>query len=93
MSPLEIAKLRKIAKGEHGQAAWVDQNDIPVEHVDPFWIFTGPQGCRRGPDDSLQIPATAWFEYLDWLSESGAAPRDANADTKHIWRRSTRRPI
>ena len=84
MGPLEIAKLRKIAMDEHGQAVWVDQNDIPVESADPFWIFTGSQGCRHGPDGSLQIPPTAWFECLDWLSESGAAPCEATADTKRL---------
>lgn len=36
MTPLEIVKLWKIAKSEHGQAASVDQRDIPLGHVDPF---------------------------------------------------------
>lgn len=69
------------------------QEEIPTEHYEAFWTFTGAQTMFKGPNGRVALPGSAWEEYVAWLREEGAAPGDATRTTKFEWRRRTGRWI
>lgn len=72
---------------------FIYRDEIPAEHYDAFWTFTGAQTMIKSPDGRYAIPDSAWSEYVTWLREEGTAPGDATPTTKFEWRRRTGRWI
>lgn len=69
------------------------EDEVPNDHYEAFWVFTGAQPLIKRPDGRLGIPASAWVEYITWLTEEGASPTDATETTKFEWRQRTGRWI
>lgn len=87
MTSTAIEELEALLVPTGGQpAGFLLEHRIPPVHLEPFWLFTGPQGCYHDQAGARLIPATAWLEYLDWLREGGGDPSKATSDTKYQWR-------
>lgn len=89
MNVSDLDALIKAVPVHAGQGSiYVLDEEMPPEHAEAFWIFTGPQGVHVLPNGKYAIPVTAWDEYLQWLSEAPeASPETVTNDTKYAWRR------
>lgn len=85
MQPSEIAQLE--AQIPLYEGCWLLAADIPAEHYQAFWTFTGAQTLTRCPDGKSRLPLSAWSEYAEWLSEPGNSPAAVAGDSKFEWRR------
>ncbi|MBU8974518.1 hypothetical protein JI752_000040 [Lysobacter sp. MMG2] len=72
---------------------FIYQDEIPGEHYEAFWTFTGAQTVFKGPDGRPAIPGSAWLEYVAWLREAQADPSAVTSTTKFEWRQRTGRWI
>lgn len=71
-----------------GDGAYVIERDIPLSDREAFWAFTGATSAFAA-ENGLAIPASAWREYLAWLSEPESDPSRITSSTKFEWRRRT----
>lgn len=69
------------------------KDEVPKEHYEAFWTFTGVQTLIHRPDGRVAIPGSAWIEYVTWLQEERATPNAVTNTTKFEWRRRTGRWI
>jgi hypothetical protein len=60
MTAAEIAQLQ--AQVPLYEVYWLLGADIPVQHYQAFWTFTGAQTMTRCPDGKSRLPLSAWSE-------------------------------
>lgn len=89
---MKHSKLDELAALTRPQG-FIYQDEIPGEHYETFWTFTGSQTVFKGPGGRPSIPGSAWDEYVAWLREERATPSEVTATTKAEWRQRTRRWI